>query len=598
MERRNKKFYLNGEEFRIKGGSFHYFRCLPEYWDGIMKKIRAAGLNTVETYTAWNMHEPKKGVFDFTGMLDLCRFIELADKNSLKVILRTGPFICAEWENGGLPPWLLKKKYNVKLRCNTPEYMSHLKDWFSVLLPKIRPYLDTNGGNVIALAVENEYGSFGDDFSYLSAIEKIYKENGIDCLLFAADGHSKYYLSTGKSSPEILSGTDFAGDGSIRKFQNVELYDSSSPYFASEYWAGNFTNWGFSECTHIDNAVVKDAIESFDKLGASYNIYMMFGGTNFGFSNGAQCNNPKGYMPVTTTYDYDAAISEWGGYTQRYFDIKGSDETPVPPSPSLQNIGKVSLAKSASLWDNPDKLGRHFKSVTIEPMEEFDQSYGYILYRKVIDYDADINCIKLKGIADRAHVFVNGNLKGIRMRDRDTTGIWLEESLKPGDTVDIFVENLGRVCYGEETYLGDRKGITDAVVFTRSERGGTPGNPGKIGFNWEITTLEMDDISAVSYKDGTPESYPAFFKGSFNAKNNDSCFLHFDNFKKGAVWINGFNIGRYWEIGPVTALYVPGVLLKEENEIVIFETDGLRGEPAVTVNDICGIPNHHEEIKV
>lgn len=184
MEKRNNKFYLNGEEFRIKGGSFHYFRCLPEYWDEIMKKIRGAGLNTVETYTAWNMHEPKKGIFDFSGMLDLVRFIRLAEENSLKVILRTGPFICAEWENGGLPPWLLKKEYNIKFRCNSPEYMRHLKDWFGVLLPKIRPYLDTNGGNIIALALENEYGSFGDDFSYLAEIEKIYRENGIYCLLF------------------------------------------------------------------------------------------------------------------------------------------------------------------------------------------------------------------------------------------------------------------------------------------------------------------------------------------------------------------------------------------------------------------------------
>ena len=596
MERKNKKFYIEGRQFRIKGGSFHYFRCLPEYWDGIMKKICAAGLNTVETYTVWNMHEPKKGVFDFSGMLDLCRFIELAGENDLKVILRTGPFICAEWENGGLPSWLLKKEYNIRLRCNTPEYMRHLKDWFSVLLPKIRPYLDTNGGNVIAVAIENEYGSFGDDFSYLAEIEKIYRENGIDCLLFAADGHSKYYLSTGKTSAGVLSGTDFAGGGDEDKFRDVDLYDPDSPYFASEYWAGNFTDWGFDECTNIDNAIVKGAIADFDRLGASYNIYMMFGGTNFGFFNGAQCNI-GGYHPVTTSYDYDAAISEWGGYTQRYFDIKGEDKTPVPPSPRLQNIGKVRLTESASLWDNLN-IGRRFKSVTAEPMEEFDQSYGYILYRKMINYDADINCIRLNGLADRAHVFVNGRLAGIRMRDNDTSPVRLSENLKPGDVVDILVENLGRVCYGEETYLGDKKGITGSVVFTQAFPDGSVRHPGKIGFNWEIITLEMDDISKVAYNSGAPETFPAFFKGRFKAENRDSCFLHFDNFRKGVVWINGFNIGRYWEIGPVTALYIPGVLLKEENEIVIFETDSLRGEPSVTINGVCGIPNHHEEIKV
>lgn len=596
MEKRNNKFYLNGEEFRIKGGSFHYFRCLPEYWDEIMKKIRGAGLNTVETYTAWNMHEPKKGIFDFSGMLDLVRFIRLAEENSLKVILRTGPFICAEWENGGLPPWLLKKEYNIKFRCNSPEYMRHLKDWFGVLLPKIRPYLDTNGGNIIALALENEYGSFGDDFSYLAEIEKIYRENGIYCLLFAADGHSKYYLSTGKNSPEILSGTDFAGDGGIDKFRDVLLYDGDSPYFASEYWAGNFTDWGFPECTHIEDDTVRGAVRDFDRLGASYNIYMIYGGTNFGFTNGAQCNI-GGYHPVTTSYDYDAAISEWGGYTQRYFDIKGGDKTPVPPSPILQSPGEVKLTESASLWSNLS-IGKHFKSVTVEPMEEFDQSYGYILYRKTVDYDADINCIKLKGIADRAHVFVNGVLSGIRMRDADTSEIKLSECLKPGDTVDILVENLGRICYGEETYLGDRKGITESVIFTQVFPDGSVRFPGKTVFNWDITTLELHDLSGVAFKSGAPESFPAFFKGRFKAKGQASCFLHFDNFRKGVVWINGFNIGRYWEIGPVNALYVPGALLKDDNEIVIFETDSLRGEPSVTLTDVCGIPNHHEEIKV
>ncbi len=595
MEVKNKKFYLNGEPFRIKSGAFHYFRALPEYWEDILTKIKAAGLNTVESYTCWNLHEPKKGEFNFSGMLDLERFISLADKVGLKVILRTGPFICAEWENGGIPPWLLKKEYNVTFRCNTPEYLSHLRDWFSVLLPKIRPHLDTNGGNVIALAVENEYGSFGDDFSYLAEVEKIYKANGIDCMLIAADGSSHYYLSTGRSGTHITAGTDFGGPAVPASLNRVDHYDKNAPYFALEYWAGNFTNWGYEHCTHDDVENTRVTMKLFDEMDASFNIYMLFGGTNFGFMNGGQ---PKSgvYMPVTTSYDYDAAISEWGGYTERYFVIKGDDKTPVPPSPVLQNIGEVKLEKSASLWDNLH-IGKSFKTIAIKPMEEFDQSYGFILYKKVIDYDADVNCIKIKQICDRAHVFVNGELKAIKMRGSDETPVCLDEKLKKGDVIEILVENLGRICFGEETYVGDRKGITESVVLTVHD-GTNIGGPGKTTFNWEVTTLEMENISGVSYKAGTEEKLPAFFKGSFKAENKNSCFIHFDNFKKGVIWVNGFNLGRYWERGPVTALYLPGVILKGENEIVIFETDGLRGEPNVLITDVCGIPNHHEEIIV
>ncbi|MGN0180648.1 MAG: beta-galactosidase, partial [Monoglobaceae bacterium] len=307
---KNKKFYLNGEEFKIHSGAFHYFRALPEYWEDILKKIKAAGLNCVETYTCWNLHEPHKGEFNFSGMLDLEKFIQTADRVGLKVILRTGPFICAEWENGGFPSWLLKREYNIRFRCNTEPYLTHLKDWFHVLLPKIRPYLDINGGPVIALAVENEYGSFGDDFTYLKEVEQIYKNEKMDCLYIAADGNKDYHLSTGKSGNHIVHGMDFGGVGTIDAFNIIDKYDADSPYFTIEYWAGNFTNWGFNECTHIPDEVVRQSVNNFVDIGASFNIYMMFGGTNFGFTNGAQGNLSwmKGeYNPVVTSYDYDAA---------------------------------------------------------------------------------------------------------------------------------------------------------------------------------------------------------------------------------------------------------------------------------------------------
>lgn len=603
---KDKKFYLDGKEFKIQSGAFHYFRALPEYWEDILTKIKAAGLNCVETYTCWNLHEPKKGEFDFSGMLDLEKFIKLSEKVGLKVILRTGPYICAEWENGGLPSWLLKKEYNIRLRCNTEPYMTHLREWFHVLLSKIRPYLDKNGGPVIALAVENEYGSFGDDFVYLKEVEKIYQEEKMDCLYIAADGNKDYHLSTGISGNHIVQGLDFGGEATLDSFKIVDNYNEDVPYFVAEYWAGNFTNWGFDNCTYIPDEIVKKSMETFVDLGASFNIYMLFGGTNFGFTNGAQGNltwMKDKFNPTVTSYDYDAAITEWGGYTKRYFDIKnamerdhGKAEIDMPSSPSLQNIGKVALTKSSSLFDNLN-IGKHYKSVAIEPMEEFDQRFGYILYSKTFEYDTAVNIIKIIGLHDRAHIFLNKELKAVRMRGFDESEIELEENIKAGDTLEIFVENMGRICYGEDTYFGDRKGIDGAVMLTHRKNGPIV-TPGKVVFNWDITCFEMDNVGEVCFKEENKCDYPAFYKGTFKTDSKESCFVHFDNLKKGVIFVNGFNLGRYWEKGPLKALYLPGVILKAENEIIIFETDGIKGEPLVEINNICGIENHHEEIIV
>ena len=603
---KDKKFYLDGAEFKIQSGSFHYFRALPEYWKDILTKIKAAGLNCVESYTCWNLHEPHKGEFDFSGMLDLERFIRTADEVGLKVILRTGPYICAEWENGGLPSWLLKKEYNIRLRCNTEPYITHLKEWFHVLLPKIRPYLDTNGGPVIALAVENEYGSFGDDFSYLEAVEKIYKDENMDCLYLAADGNKDYHLCSGKTKNVLVHGMDFGGVGSEESFEQVNKFAPESPNLVIEYWAGNFTNWGFDKCTHIPNEVVKESMENYVDLGASFNIYMVFGGTNFGFMNGAQGHltwMKSSYNSVVTSYDYDSAITEWGGYTQRYFDIKeamerdhGKADIPVPPSPKLQNIGTVELTESAELFDNLH-IGKKHKSVAVESMEEYDQNFGYILYSKTLDYDAYMDMIKLVGVHDRAHVFVNKQFLGTCMRGDENNVFTYEREFVKGDTIEVLVENMGRICYGEDTYFGDRKGIDGGIIMVHTKYGAVL-NPGKVMFNWDVTCLEMDNPELVNFKKGIGENYPMFLRGTFKAENQNSCFVRFDNLKKGIIYINGFHIGRYWEVGPLEALYIPGSVLKEENEIIVFETDGLRGEPSVTITDVCGIPNHHEEIIV
>lgn len=587
---KDKKFYLDGKEFKIRSGSLHYFRTFPEYWEPLMKKYLAAGLNCVETYCCWNLHEPKKGEFDFSGRIDLEKFIDTAASLGLKVILRPGPFICAEWDNGGLPPWLFKDE-TLRLRCNKEPFISHLRDYYKVLLAKIRPHLDSNGGPVIAVALENEYGSFGDDFDYLTEVERMYHDAGLDCFFFSADGHRESYLCSG-SHDHIVKGIDFGAtsDDMENVFADSRKYmDGKAPYFAAEYWGGNFSHWGDDKCFECDNADFEKNIRQMVEMGASFNDYMFFGGTNFGFMGGANTVAKNGkiiYLSDITSYDYDAALTEWGDYTEKYYIMRdllskerGEELPPMPPAPEYQNIGRVELTKSASVFDNM-QIASTVNSKTVEPMEYYGQAYGYINYRKVMHRDAPYPYIELRGLHDRAHVFLNGELLGVRMRDGDErwVDLPLPRGLKNGDVIDVFVENMGRVNHGPLTYRGDRKGITDAIVFNE-----------RILFDWEVSCFEMDGLSGVEYRDGTEVKCPAFFKGEFKAEAGKECFVCMDNFTKGIVFINGFNIGRYWEIGPQSALYIPGVLLKDKNEIVIFETDAVKGEATVNITDKPGL---------
>ncbi len=589
----DKKFYLDGKEFRIFSGSLHYFRALPEYWESLLRKFRAAGLNTVETYVAWNLHEPKEGEFNFEGIADLGRFIETAEKVGLKVLIRPGPFICAEWENGGLPAWLLRDP-SMRLRVNHEPYMRRVRAYFHRLFAVIRPYLHANGGPVIAMAIENEYGSFGDDFSYLTALEDIYKEEGMNCLYFSADGETETYLCTGSHS-HILKGVDFTyqeGVSVAERLSHTDKYmDGKAPYFVAEYWGGAHTRWGEKDgFRQRDDAIMKAEFAELIRLGASFNDYMFYGGTNFGFMNGANGGEYyplDTYKPQMTSYDYDAALTEWGDYTQRYFDLrellgKESDEPlpELPPRPEYQYVGRVALTESASLFENDSQITRQTHSVLPENMEYYGQDYGYIRYTKVMTYDAPYTTLQVRGIRDRAHVYLNGELLGIRMRgDNHDEMLLLENGLKKGDRIDVFVENMGRINFSTPVLRGDRKGLIDGIY----------GEKCRIMTDFLVSSYEFKSLDGIIYRKTTDERLPAFFRGHFKAEKGKECFVRFDSFKKGIIWVNGFMLGRYWERGPQEALYLPGSLLKEENEIVVFETDGLRGTPEVEITERHGL---------
>ena len=589
----DKKFYLDGEEFRIFSGSLHYFRALPEYWEPLLKKFRAAGLNCVETYVAWNLHEPKPDEYCFEGIADLSRFIETAQRVGLKVIIRPGPFICAEWENGGLPAWLLKDP-SMRFRVNHEPYMRRVRAYFHELFAVIRPYLHDNGGPVIAMAIENEYGSFGDDFSYLAALEEIYRKEEMNCLYFSADGETETYLCTG-SLPHILKAVDFTYQPTTtvaeRLSHSDKYMDGKAPYMVAEYWGGAHTRWGEKEgFRQRDDAIMKKEFSEMIDLGASFNDYMFFGGTNFGLMNGA---NGGEYYPMDTykaqmtSYDYDAALTEWGDYTQRYFDLRelllkeSREPLPeLPPRPEYQNVGTVALTESASLFENDSLVSRRVQSLIAENMEYYGQDYGYIKYKKIMTYDAPYTKLQIRGIRDRAHVYLNGELKGIRMRgDNHDEIIPLENGLKKGDCIEVFVENMGRINFYTGVFRGDRKGLIDGIYAEHC----------RIMTDFEVTSYEFKSLDGVKYKKGTDAKLPALFRGYFAAETGKECFVRFDSFKKGLIWVNGFMLGRYWERGPQEALYLPAALLKAENEIVVFETDGLRGAPEVEITDRHGL---------
>lgn len=586
----NKKFYLDGKEFRIFSGSLHYFRTLPAYWKPLMKKFRAAGLNCVESYCAWNLHEPSPGAFDFSGIADLDRFLTTAKNVGLKVILRPGPFICAEWEQGGLPAWLLKDP-SMRFRVNHEPYLCRVRSYFHQLFSVIRPHLYQNGGPVIAMAIENEYGSFGDDFSYLTALEEIYREEEMNCLYFSADGETEVYLCTG-SHAHILKAVDFTYQEGVSMEERLRPSDrymnGEAPYLVAEYWGGSHTHWGDRSFHQRNDEQMKSDFADMIRLGASFNDYVFFGGTNFGLMNGANfdehCKGMR-FAPELTTYDYDAALTEWGDYTQRYFDIRellaATIDEPLPeppPRPEFQNIGKVELTESASLFAC-DHLADITHSVTAEPMEHYGQDYGYIRYSKEFSYDAPYEFLELYGVADRAHVYLNGELLGIRMRSQNPEERFpLPSGLKRGDRLDVLVENMGRINFGSATFRGDRKGILDGIYcFDR------------LMTDFTVYSYPMRNLDGIAYQSGTDARLPAFFKGRFAAEEGKECFVRFDSFKKGLIWVNGFLLGRYWEIGPQEALYLPGCLLRAENEIVVFETDGLRGAPAVEITDRHGL---------
>lgn len=565
----NDQFLMDGKPFQIISGAMHYFRIVPEYWEDRLKKLKACGFNTVETYTCWNLHERKEGEFDFTGILDIERYIEIAESLDLNVIVRPGPYICAEWEFGGLPSWLLSYP-NMALRCNDPMYLAKVRPYYNELLSRIRPHLTTNGGRVMMVQVENEYGSYGDDKEYLREVEKAYRENGIDCLLFTSDGATMWMLNGG-TLPDIVSVANF-GSKPQANFNNLRKFKQNEPLMCGEFWSGWFDHWYEEHHTRGAEDIAADTQELFD-CNASFNFYMFHGGTNFGFWNGANHTGTQ-YQPTITSYDYCAPLSECGDMTPTFYAVKEVIERNTgikAPEMDVQNLpkkayGKLALTEGALLLDNLKNLTTPVHSAFPRSMEELGQDFGYILYSTQLRGPFEPLPLIFEKLHDRAIVFLNGECIGIRERSQRMDEIKL--SMEMGETaqLDILVENMGRVNYG--TKLFDQKGILGGIRFGQ-----------QFHFGWDMYCLTMDDLAGLEWKPAAelPKNKPGFLRGTLTVKGEpQDTFIRFDGFIKGFCKINGFNIGRYYNpAGPQKTLYVPAPLLKTgENEILVFESDG------------------------
>ena len=557
-------FYLNGEPFQIISGAIHYFRIVPEYWKDRLEKLKAMGCNTVETYIPWNMHEPQKGHFHFDGMLDIEKFIQTAQDLGLYVILRPSPYICAEWEFGGLPAWLLAED-GMKLRVNYGPFLKHVYEYYDVLLKKIAAYQINFGGPVILMQIENEYGYYANDKDYLQLLKNKMTESGVVVPLVTSDGPFEANLKGGRLTGVLPTGN--FGSKTEERFDELKKFTNGGPLMCTEFWVGWFDHWGNGGHMRGD---LEQSVKDLDKMLelGHVNIYMFEGGTNFGFMNGS--NYYDELTPDVTSYDYDAVLTEDGQITEKYNRYKEViqkyreiPEVHFSTKITRKAYGTLHVQDKVSLFSVINDLSTPVSNSFPQSMEQLGQNYGYILYHSTLHTENRIDKIRLWEANDRANIFINKKPVKI-LYDREL----LEEqdlniAFEQNSDFDILVENMGRVNFGPRMEH-QRKSIAQCVQLD-----------GHMHNHWLQYTLPLDNIEKVDFTKEYEKGLPGFYRFTLTVNEPADTFLAFDGWGKGCIFVNGFHIGRFWEIGPQKRLYIPAPLLKNgQNEIIVFETDG------------------------
>jgi beta-galactosidase len=549
-------FELDGKPFQIISGEMHYARVPREYWHARLKMARAMGLNTISTYVFWNVHEPQPGIYDFGGDKNLVEFIRTAREEGLYVILRPGPYACAEWDLGGYPAWLLSDP-DTTLRSSDPKFMDAARRFLTRLGKEVSDLQIGRGGPIIAVQAENEYGSFDKDKVYLAQIRDALRAAGFnDSLLYTADGPEELPDGTLPDLPAVVN----LGPGEAKQGAEVlQKFRPGAPTMYGEWWAGWFDHWGRPHHTTSGEEEAQE-LDWILQQGYSINIYMFHGGTTRGFMNGAN-NDANGYWPDTSSYDYAAALDESGRPAKKYSlfrnVIKARTSQTIPELPAIEDtveIPEIHLRESASLFAN---LPKPVASQRPAPMEMFGQSYGYILYRTVVKGPVAGDLI-ISDVRDYAQVYVDRKLSGTldRRLGEDRLKLSVADELAQ---LDILVENTGRINF-TKALRGERKGILRSVSLNGTELS-----------NWRVYPLPMTDLSGLRYRASQPGG-PAFYRGTFDLSKTADTFLDLRNWSKGTVWVNGHHLGRFWNIGPQGTLYLPGPWLRTKgNEIVVFD---------------------------
>ncbi|XP_009573065.1 PREDICTED: beta-galactosidase-1-like protein, partial [Fulmarus glacialis] len=582
-------FRKDGAPFRYISGSIHYARVPRPAWRDRLLKMYMSGLSALQVYVPWNYHEPLPGVYDFAGDRDVEAFLDLTAELGLLVILRPGPYICAEWEMRGWPFWLARRP-----RCHlpslSPAYLAAVDSWLHVLLPKIKPRLYQHGGNIISVQVENEYGSYyACDYEYLRHLLGSFRALlGSEVLLFTTDGTRAEELRCG-TLQGLYATIDFGPGSNVTESFGVQRrVEPKGPLVNSEYYTGWLDYWGEAHAS-TSSVQVARGLEDMLQLGASVNMYMFHGGTNFAYWSGADFKDQ--YKPVTTSYDYDAPLSEAGDPTEKLFAIRtviskvlslagggGQHWAPLPPAPPKYAYGWVALRKYANLLDVLDVLCPSGPIQSPFPLtfEAIKQAHGFVVYRTQLPRDV-LDPATLgappHSICDRGYVMLQQEYRGTLERDGQTT---LRVTGRAGDTLDVLLENMGRISFGAN--ISDFKGLLGNLSLDSSPLS-----------NWLIYPLAIDTAIQQGRPHGWPHAAlpkssspgragPAFYTGTFETPGIAwDTFVKFPGWSKGQLWINGFNLGRYWpRRGPQQTLFVPGSVLHVgcPNNITVLELEG------------------------